>query len=151
MRGRAGGFYTEEIRHQGAREGFHLVTLDGQSATLAHVNIHSPYRVGKYGVDLAGFERVGVCALINAAQQRELVVIDEIGKMELFSNGFRETVLQIIDSGKKVTGTIMLNPNPWTDAIKRRPQVRLVEVTRANHRQVLVELHRWLGINQNAN
>ena len=64
--------------------------------------------------------------------------------MELFSANFREAVLHIIDSGKKVLGTIMLSPNPWADAIKRQPQVNLVSVTRANYHQVLEELRHWL-------
>jgi len=146
MEGKAGGFYTEEIRSQGIRQGFKLVTLDGQSAILAHINIHSPYLVSKYGVDIDSLDRVGVSALRRAAQQCDLVVIDEIGKMELFSANFREAVLQIIDSGKKVLGTIMLSPHPWADAIKRQSQVKLVEVTRYNHHQVLEELRRWLKV-----
>ena len=146
MKGEAGGFYTEEIRTQGVREGFRLVTLDGQEVILAHVNIHSPYRVSKYGVDIDGLERVGVPALYKAAQQCDLVVIDEIGKMELFSANFREAVSQMIDHGKKILGTIMLNPNPWADGIKRQPQVNLVTVTRDNHREVLEELLHWLKI-----
>jgi len=145
MRGKAGGFYTEEIRSQGIREGFRLVTLDGRQATLAHVNISSPYRVSKYGVDIDSLDRVGVPALHQAAQQCDLVVIDEIGKMELFSANFREAVLQIIDSGKRVLGTIMLNPNPWADRIKQNPQVHLIEVTRTNFHQVLEELRHWLN------
>ena len=144
MRGNAGGFYTEEIRNQGVREGFRLVTLDGQEVTLAHVNIHSPYRVSKYSVDIGGLDRVGVPALYQAVRQRVLVVIDEIGKMELFSADFREAVSQIIDGGKRVLGTIMLNPNPWADVIKRQPQVNLVTVTRTNYQQVLEELQYWL-------
>jgi len=144
MGDRAGGFYTEEIRSQGVRHGFRLVTLDGQSAILAHINIHSPYLVSKYGVDIESLDRVGVSALRRAAQQCDLVVIDEIGKMELFSANFREAVLQIIDSGKRVLGTIMLGPHPWADAIKRQPQVNLIDVTRYNHHQVLGELQRWL-------
>ena len=144
MKGRAGGFYTEEIRTRGVREGFRLVTLDGQDTILAHVNKHSPYRVSKYGVNVDSLERVGVSALRKAAQECDLVIIDEIGKMELFSANFREAVLQIIDSGKRVLGTIMLNPNPWADAIKRKPQVNLVEVTRANYHQVLEQLMHWL-------
>jgi len=102
MKGEAGGFYTEEIRSRGVREGFRLVTLDGQSAILAHINIHSPYLVSKYGVDVDSLDRVGVSALHQAAQQCDLVVIDEIGKMELFSANFREVALQIIDSGKRI-------------------------------------------------
>src|SRR4030042_1602480 len=46
---KAGGFYTEEIRSQEVRQGFRLVTLDRRSAILAHINIHSPYRVSKDG------------------------------------------------------------------------------------------------------
>jgi len=141
---KAGGFYTEEIRSQGIRQGFRLVTLDGRSATLAHIDIHSQYRVSKYGVDIDNLDRVGVSALNEAAQQCDLVVIDEIGKMELFSANFRRAVLQIIDSGEKVLGTIMLSPNPWADAIKLKPQVNLITVTRANHHQILNELLDWL-------
>jgi len=144
MKGKAGGFYTEEIRSQGVRQGFRLVTLDGEEVILAHVTIHSPYRVGKYGVDIDGLERVGVPALHKAAQQCDLVVIDEIGKMELFSANFREAVSQMIDSGKRILGTVMLNPNPWADAIKRQPQVNLIIVTRDNYRQVLAGLLHWL-------
>lgn len=141
---KAGGFYTEEIRSQGVRQGFRLVTLDGQSTILAHIDIQSPYCVGKYGVDIDALDRVGVSALRRAAQQCELVVIDEIGKMELFSANFRESVLQIIDSGRRLLGTIMLSPNPWADAIKHRHQVELVPVTRNNYNQMLAGLRQWL-------
>jgi len=144
MKGKAGGFYTEEIRSQGVRQGFRLITLDGRSAILAHIDIHSQYRVSKYGVDIDSLDRVGVSALHQAAEECDLVVIDEIGKMELFSANFREAVLRIIDSGKRVLGTIMLNPNPWADAIKHHPQVKLLLVTRANHQEVLEELLHWL-------
>jgi len=144
MKGKAGGFYTEEVRSQGVRQGFRLVTLDGRSAILAHVDIRSPYRVSKYGVDIDSLDRVGVSALHQAAKECYLIVIDEIGKMELFSANFRETVSQILDSGKRVLGTIMLYPNPWADEIKHRPQVNLITVTRDNHQRVLEELLHWL-------
>ncbi len=141
---KAGGFYTEEIRTGGVREGFRLVTLDGQQAILAHTGIKSPYRVSRYGVDIEGLERVGVPALEKAAQQGKLVVVDEIGKMELFSERFREAVLKILESPVKVLGTIMLSPHPWADELKGRPQVKLVELTRGNRQEVREELARWL-------
>lgn len=144
IKGKTGGFYTEEIRSRGIRQGFRLVTLDGQSAILAHIDIHSRYRVSKYGVDVDSLDRVGVSALRQAVKECDLVVVDEIGKMELFSANFREAVLQTIDSGKRVLGTIMRNPNPWADAIKRQPQVKLITVTRDNHQWVLEELLHWL-------
>ena len=142
--GRVGGFYTEEIRSGGARQGFRLVTLDGQDTILAHIDINSPYRVSKYGVDIDSLDRVGVSALNQAAKEGKLVVIDEIGKMELFSANFKEAVLKIIDSGQRVLGTIMLSADPWADTIKHRPQVKLIQVTRTNYHQVLKELSLWL-------
>jgi len=145
VKDRVGGFYTEEIRVGGVRQGFRLVTLDGNRTVLAHTGIRSPHRVSKYGVDVEALDRVGVSALLQAAQQCDLVVIDEIGKMELFSAGFREAVSEIIDSGKRVLGTIMLSPNPWADTVKRRPQVILLTVTRNNHHQILAELQEWLA------
>jgi len=151
MRDKAGGFYTEEIRSGGTREGFRLVTLDGQDAILAHINIHSPYRVSKYGVDIDSLNRVGVSALNQAAEQRNLVVVDEIGKMELFSTDFREAVRRIINSDKRVLGTIMLQPDQRADEIKRHPQVKLIEVTRANRHRVLEEILAWLAIDQSSN
>jgi len=151
VRGKVGGFYTEEIRSEGVREGFRLVSLDGQEAILAHIDIPSPYRVSKYGVDIDSLDRVGVAALNQAANECNLVVVDEIGKMELFSANFREAVWQIINSGKKVLGTIMFQANPWADAIKRQPQVNLVEVTRANYQRVLAELLVWLEVDPSSN
>jgi len=148
VKGKVGGFYTEEIREQGIRQGFRLATLDGQDAVLAHVSIKSPHRVSKYGVDTDSLNKVGVAALQRAAEECDLIVIDEIGKMELFSASFREAVLQIIGSGKRVLGTIMLNPNPWADAIKLKSQVKVITVTRTNHQQVLQELLQWLETDQ---
>ena len=144
LKGKAGGFYTEEIRVQGTRLGFKLITLDGQEAVLAHVDFQSRYRVGKYGVDVDALERVGVPALAEAIKQRDVIVIDEIGRMELFSNRFREVVLEAIQSGKRVLGTIMLAPHPWADDIKRQPQVRLVEVTRTDYYRALADIKSWV-------
>jgi len=140
----AGGFYTEEIRDQVARKGFRLVTLDGQTATLAHINIKGRHRVGKYGVDLDVMEKIAVPALRRAAEKGQLVIIDEIGRMELMSASFREAVAEIIKSGHRVLGTITLNPYPRADAIKQRPEVDLVPVTGSNSRQVLEDIRNWL-------
>jgi nucleoside-triphosphatase len=141
---KAGGFYTEEIRSGGNRQGFRIVTLDEQNAILAHVDFSGRHRVSKYGVDVRNLDNVGVAAIYQAIEDSELIVIDEIGKMELFSPGFREAVLKAIDSGKKVLGTIMFSPHPFADEIKRHPGVKVVELTRANHEQVLREIVDWL-------
>jgi len=139
-----GGFYTEEIRTGGVRQGFRIVTLDGQEATLAHVGISSPYQISKYRVDTDALDRVGVTALRLALKESYLIVIDEIGKMELLSPRFRETVTQVINSGKKVLGTIMLNPHPFADEIKRHPEVETLLVTRDNRTEVMKKVLNWL-------
>ena len=139
-----GGFYTEEIRTGGIRQGFRVVTLDGQEAILAHVNISSPYQVSKYRVDTDSLNRIGVSVLRQALRESDLIVIDEIGKMELLSPQFREAVTQAINSDKKVLGTIMLNPHPFADEIKRHPEVETLLVTRDNRTEVMRKVLNWL-------
>lgn len=141
---KAGGFYTEEIRSGGVRQGFRIITLAGQDAILAYVDTPSHYQVSKYGVDIHNLDNIGVAAIHRAIEEGDIIVIDEIGKMELFSPLFREAVLQAINSGKKVLGTIMLSPHPFADEIKRHPKVKIIQVSRANHDQVLREITNWL-------
>jgi len=144
---KAAGFYTEEIRAGGIRQGFKIITLDGQEVILAHVGISSPYRVSKYRVDTAALDRVGVSALRRAAHEFDLIVIDEIGKMELLSPQFREAVTKVISSDKKVLGTIMLNPHPLADEIKCHPEVEILLVTRDNRNEVMEKVLNWLSVN----
>jgi nucleoside-triphosphatase len=141
---KVGGFYTEEIRAGGMRQGFKLVTLDGQEATLAHVGISSPHQVSKYRVDTDSLNKVGVYVLRQALKESDLIVIDEIGKMELLSPQFREAVTLAISSGKRVLGTIMLNPHPFADEIKRHPEVETLVVTRDNRTEVMRKVLNWL-------
>lgn len=141
---KAGGFYTEEIRSGGVRQGFRIVTLDGHDTTLAHVDFPSDYRVAKYGVSIQNLEKVGVVAITRAIEECDLIVIDEIGKMELFSPRFKDAVLKAIESTKKVLGTIMLSPNPFADEIKRHPRVKVAQVSRSNHNQLLQQVISWL-------
>jgi nucleoside-triphosphatase len=134
---RFGGFYTEEIRDQGTRVGFKVVALGGGEAVFAHVDFKTPERVGKYGLDLSALEAVGVNAIREAVQAERLIVIDEIGPMEIRSVVFREAVNEALDSELPVLATIFLRSLPFTDAIKSRPDVELIEV-RPNNREELV-------------
>jgi len=143
-RGKACGFYTEEVREGGERRGFKLTTLDGRETAFSHIDLKSPYRVGKYGVSIEGLEEVGVSALLSNTDECDLVVVDEIGKMEMFSLRFREAVSQLIGSGRRVLGTVMMHHHGWSDIIKARPEVRLVMVNRNNYTEALAEVRRWL-------
>ncbi len=130
LRGRAGGFYTEEIPGQGVRgrRGFRIVTLDGREGTLADVNIAGGPHVGKYGVNLGDLDDIGVAAIERAVAECEWVIVDEIGKMEEFSERFRRAVTDALDSKKRVLATIRLNDSDFTAGIKSRPDVVLIRL-----------------------
>jgi len=128
----AGGFVTEEIREEGERVGFRVAALDGRAGTLAHTRGVKGPRVGRYQVDVAAFERVGVAALEAAAREADVIVVDEIGKMELWSSRFVHALEAALASPKPILGTILQAPHPWTDALKRRPGVELYRLTERN-------------------
>ena len=125
------GFYTSEIRSAGSRLGFELQGLNGGYRTLAHVEIDSRHRVGRYGVDKDGFEEfLATLDLLNP--DVELIVIDEIGKMELFSYRFRSLVCDALNADKQVIATIPLKGDEFIREIKQRLDIKLLEVTHAN-------------------
>lgn len=139
------GFYTQELRQQGRRMGFQVVTLDGREGCLAEVGLNSPYRVGRYGVDLESFERLALPAL--TVPQADLIVMDEIGKMECFSQSFQQAVQGALDGPLPVLGTIGRGGPPFMRSVRGRGDVQLIEVTRANRTelpgrlaQMLIEL-----------
>jgi len=128
----AAGFYTEEIREAGVRKGFAIRTLDGKTGLLAHVDAPSPYRVGKYRVLVADFDQVAVEPLFRRLRNARLFIIDEIGKMEFFSQRFVELVFSLLDHPVPVVASIMARPHPLADRIKQRPDVKLIEVKESN-------------------
>jgi nucleoside-triphosphatase len=142
----AGGFYTEEIRGPGGRKGFRLVTLDGQETVMAHVNLRGRGRprVSRYGVDVGAIERVGVTALRRAMREGRILVVDEIGKMELFCGAFKDAVLRAVNGPCTVVATAMARPNPWVDALKAMPNVTLWEVTAGNRDDLAERVVQWV-------
>ena len=141
----AGGFYTQEIRSVGIREGFRIVTLEGKEAVLAHISIDSPFRVGKYGVDISALDTTGIEAIRGAIAHSDIIVIDEIGKMELFSPRFVTAVRDALSSPKKVLGSITLKPHPMADTIRQIRNIRVTELTRNNQSYILAEITAWLA------
>ncbi|MGH7411031.1 MAG: nucleoside-triphosphatase, partial [Candidatus Methylomirabilis sp.] len=142
---RAGEFYTTELLAQGRRVGFEIVRLAGERGRLAHVQCASPYRVGRYGVDLDALERVGVFALRRTISTGRLVVVDEIGRMELGSAAFRDTVLEALAGGAWLLGTILQPAHPWADDLKRDRRVLVLRVTRSAWDAVRRDVLTWVG------
>jgi len=102
------GFFTEEVRVDGSRRGFRGVTFDSRVFPLADRGLRGPLRVGAYGIDLSGLETVGLSALAPAPETR-IVIVDEVGKMELLSERFRSRIEALLDSDVPVLGTIALH------------------------------------------
>lgn len=99
------GFYTQEIRRNNIRKGFRWKRLDGVEGTLANIDIKSRFKVGKYGVDVEGFDKNVVPVLDIEQTDARLFVIDEIGKMECFSKKFTAAVRKLFASNKYVLAT----------------------------------------------
>jgi nucleoside-triphosphatase len=123
------GFLTFELREGGRRVGFALETLDGRRGTLAHIEIRDGLRVGRYGVVLEDLELLAIPALSADA---DLVVADELGKMELASGPFREAVTVLFERPVPVVATVQTHAHPFTDDLKSHPSVTVLQLTRAN-------------------
>jgi len=125
------GFFTQEIREDGIRKGFELITLNGRHQLLSHVNIPSPHRVGRYGVDLTGFDTLLETIDLPHSPSR-VVILDEIGKMECLSPRFIAEVEALLHSSKMVIATVALKGGNFPATVKRRPDCQVVTVTLSN-------------------
>jgi nucleoside-triphosphatase len=140
----AGGFFTEEIREDNRRTGFAIVTLSGFKGVLAHRNFRSRYKVGKYGVGVHTLNRMGVKEIQMCLMEKKIIVIDEIGKMELLSPQFQEVVEKALDADNTVLGTITLARHPFVHKVKARNDVKIYEVTKQNQDEVFKVLTKEL-------
>ncbi len=129
-----GGMITEPITEGGKRTGLQIVNrITGERGRLAHISIESRYMFGKFGVDLTALEGVGVRALEQAASEADIVVIDEVGKLEVESEPFVEAVKDVLDMDKPVLLTLhKKSRNPLLQDIRKRDDVRILEVTPIN-------------------
>jgi len=137
------GFYTEEIRIHNVRQGFTLVMLPGKPLIMAHVDSESPYRVGKYGVDIAAID-AAVTMSLSAESQAEVFIIDEIGKMECFSALFVRKMNTLLDSGKPVVATVACKGAGFIAEVKNRQGVALWEITMKNRNDMAGRIVSWV-------
>jgi nucleoside-triphosphatase len=132
----ATGFFTREIIEKGRRVGFSINTLDQKEGVLAHERIKSPWRVGKYGVNLSDIDKIAVPSMMPSTLD-QLVVIDEIGKMECFSEHFKKTLEDVLNSDLPVVGSIAMKGYRFIQKIKSRSDVLLITVTPQNRDQLV--------------
>jgi len=97
---KVGGFVTPETIEDKKRTGFYVKDVfSNQMEVFASVDFKIEPRLGNYGIDVSAFEKIALTALDSALEKCDVICIDEIGKMEFFSENFRNklTVLMLID------------------------------------------------------
>ncbi|MDH7507969.1 MAG: NTPase [Methanomassiliicoccales archaeon] len=131
---KVGGMITEPIIEDNKRLGFYVIDWQTKrKAILASTEIRSKFMVGKFGVDLSALEEVGVEAILKACETADVVVIDEVGKMEVESEKFVNAVKAALEIEKPLLLTLhKKSRNPLLQDIRRRDDVRILEVTPIN-------------------
>ena len=141
---RIGGFYTEHIIAGRIRKGFIMRTFDGQERVLASKGLKSPHQLGKYGVDLNALENVGIPALKLALMSKDIIVVDEVGAMEMMSERFRMTLLECLTSSKPVLATIRSAAQPFSDQVKKFADTQTLHLTKSNYAQIKQQVRKWI-------
>jgi nucleoside-triphosphatase len=130
------GMITESITENEKRVGFEIINWQtGEKDIFAHVNFEDKEKVGDYGVDIEPLERIGIPAIEQAIidENIHIIIIDEIGKMEMLSEPFCETVVAALDSDKPIMVTLhKKSRTPLLQDVRRRDDIRILEVTPVN-------------------
>jgi len=101
------GFYTEEIRENRERIGFKIVTTYGEEKILAKKDLRTEYRVGKYFIIKDNIDTVSKYILDNIEKNmNKVIVIDEIGPMEFYSERFKELVDFVLKNNINLIATV---------------------------------------------
>ena len=143
-RERIGGFYTEHMMSGRLHKGFMIHTFDGQERMLAAKGLKSQYQLGDYGVDLNALENVGIPSLKLALMSKELIVIDEVGSMEMMSERFRVTLLECLASEMPILATIRSSAQPFSDQVKKLANSQIIQLTKSNYASVKQQVRKWL-------
>ena len=108
--------------------GFSITTIEGKTGVLAHQSIRSTFKVGKYGVNLEDLDQIAVPSMLPSTLD-QIVVVDEIGKMECFSRLFKETLLKVLSADKLVIGSVAIKGDRFIQSINQIDDVSLVSIT----------------------
>jgi len=143
---KATGFHTEEIKKHATRVGFLMKTLDNKEGLLGHEDIESRFHIRRYGVSIENVETLAVPSIIPKSQD-EIIIIDEIGKMECFSEKFCEAATKALDATNLVLGTIAVGGTDFIRKVKERNDIKIYEVTAHNRDELpgkLLKEIEWL-------
>lgn len=125
------GIMTSAILKDGRRHNFNVETSSGCDGIIASVDFHSSRKVGKYGVNIQNLDKC--LPSISDFDKDDLLYLDEIGTMQLYSSDFKKLALKYIDSSNRLIGTIKKrSDDEFITLIKKRDDVEIIDVTRQN-------------------
>lgn len=134
------GFLTKEVRANGTRTGFVIETHKGTKAVLADANHPTPHKFSKYYVNVDALD--AIIPEVATFSPNDILYLDEIAPLELFSEKFKQLVLQYLNSPNICLATIKQNyADDFLNNIKNRPDVQLIEIseTTRNEKKNLIE------------
>ncbi|MEE3318992.1 MAG: nucleoside-triphosphatase [Candidatus Thermoplasmatota archaeon] len=129
-----GGMRTEAIIEDGERVGYACVDiLSGDRGVMAHREIDSRNRILGFGINPSELDKVAVPAIQNAIGNCEILVIDEVGKFSVESEGFVAAVREALEYDMPTLLTLhKKSRHPLLQDIRRRDDGRILEVTPVN-------------------
>ena len=133
-----GGMISHEVRQGASRVGFRLIDItNGREGWLAHIHHESGPSVGKYRVNLQDLRNIGVRAISSAIDTSDVIVIDEVGPMELVSTAFKEAVTRAVESPKILIGVLHYSArDPFISTIRTMPHIQIFKVTLTNRQHL---------------
>ena len=137
-----GGMLSREVRSRGIRVGFEILDMNrGRVGSLASVYSKQGPQIGKYRINTDDLDRIGVGAIVDAAKNCDVVVVDEIGPMELFSEQFREVLEKIVEEKKLTICTIHWKTSDHVvESVRRREDAQMYRVTHENREHLHEEI-----------
>lgn len=134
---KVGGIITPEKREMGRRIGFIVKDVfSGEEGILAKVcTSYNKPRLGKYSIDIGDFERIALKALDFSLKNCDVIIIDEIGRMEFFSLKFKDKIYEILNSNKIIIGVLHRD---FINEFKKYGEI--IEVTLENRNRLPKEI-----------
>jgi len=143
------GMVTEPIVESKKRVGFYVMDwLTKDKEVFAHLSLDVKDKIGKYGVNVTALEKVGIPAIEKAISDETInvIIIDEIGKMEMLSEKFCEVVIEALDSDKPILVTLhKKSRSPLLQDVRRRDDIRILEVTPVNRNLLPYKIEKILA------
>jgi len=135
---KVGGVISREVREGGTRVGFEILDLNSSKrGWLAHVNQKSGPQVGKYRVNIEDLNTIGAQAILDAVEDCDVIVIDEVGPMELFSEKFKEATRRALESRKLVVAIVHWKAQDvLIGEARKREDAEIITVTYENREKI---------------